>query len=94
MAATVKPGIKKVNLEVGESTFEFHVGIKAFNALQNEMLPTNKTTPSENFLMDTVQGKDEKKQELIELIDSGYALELANLVSGQFKPDLKITIKK
>ena len=94
MAAQVKAGVKKVNLEVGDSKFEFHVSIKEFNALQNEMLPNNKTTPSENFLMDTVQGGDEKKQELLELVESGYALELANLVSNQFKPDLKITVKK
>ena len=88
------PGKKVVNLDVGASKFEFHVGIVEFNRLQNEMMPHDKTTPSENFIVDTVQGGDEKKHELMEFIDGGYALDIAQLVSAGFKPDLKIAVKK
>ena len=41
-------------LTIGGDDFDFSVGLTDFNTLQNEMMPNNKVSPSENFLMATV----------------------------------------
>jgi hypothetical protein len=99
MSAKKTNGKKVVKIELKDTAgkvveaFEFHVGIENFNLLQNEMLPNEKVTPSENFLTDTVQGDDDTKQRLVDLLDQGFALELAAQVSAQFKPALSISVK-
>ena len=82
----------KVVLEVGAQSLEFSVGIKEFNDYQNELLPDNKVAPSENFLAKCI--KPEQKEDLFKLCDQGCGLEMAQLVAGEFKPDLEIKVKK
>ncbi len=83
---------KKIVIEGGKSPLKFDVGVTAFNKLQNDMLPTNKVAPSENFLMACID--DSQKDYLVELFDQGLGLDLAQLVAEQFKPEIKFTVKK
>lgn len=89
MSATAK---KKVALTVGENEFNFEVGIGEFTQFQNEFLPNNKVAPSENFLTRCV--KPDQRDALADILDQGYAVELAQLVAGEFKPEIKIEVKK
>ncbi len=83
---------KKVTLEVGATEFNFAVGIAEFTAYQNEFLPNNKVAPSENFLVKCVH--PDQRDALVALCDQGLAVEIAQHVAGEFRPDLAIRVKK
>jgi len=89
MAQTNK---KKIVIEGANSPLKFEVGITEFNKLQNDMLPTNKVAPSENFLMSCID--DSQKDYLVELFDQGLGLDLASIVAEKFKPEMVFTVKK
>lgn len=89
MAASNK---KNVTLKVADTEFNFAVGIAEFNSFQNEFLPNNKVAPSENFLTRCV--KQEQREKLTELCDQGLAIDLAQMVAAEFKPEVKIEVKK
>ncbi|MEY8241672.1 MAG: putative phage tail assembly chaperone [Cycloclasticus sp.] len=83
---------KKITICAGSTELKFQVGIADFNKLQNDMLPNNKVAPSENFLMACID--ESQKQELVDLFDQGFGLELSALVAAEFKPDMELTVKK
>ena len=87
-----KANKKDVVLNVGEDELRFAVGINEFNGLQNEMLPNNKVAPSENFLVKCVHSDD--KEKMLDWCDKGFAVELAQAVAEQFKPEVVISVKK
>ncbi len=83
---------KKIVIEGGAKPLKFDVGIADFNKMQNDMLPTNKVAPAENFLMACIDPS--QKDYLVELFDQGLGLDLANIVGEQFKPAMVFTVKK
>lgn len=87
-----KQNKKDVKILIGEDKLRFAVGINEFNGLQNEMLPNNKVAPSENFLVKCVHPDDEEK--MIDWCDQGFAIELAQMVAEEFKPEVVISVKK
>lgn len=90
--AAKKQKNKEIIMNVGDDELRFSVGIKEFNELQDESLPKNKVTPSENFLMKCVHPDDEEK--LLALFEQGINFDLANLVASEFKPEVEIVVKK
>lgn len=89
MAASNK---KQVTLDVAGEELKFEVGIKEFTDYQNQFMPNNKVAPSENFL--TFCSVGEQKDQLIDLFDRGYGVELAQIVAAEFKPEITIEVKK
>ena len=89
MSATNK---KRVTVKAGSNELKFEVGIAEFTAFQNEFMPNNKVAPSENFLMKCVH--PEQRDALAELCDQGFAIDLAQIVAGEFRPEISISVKK
>lgn len=83
---------KKVQIEIGEDTFDFTIDINAYNAFVNAFLPNNKVAPAFNFATTTV--KPEQQAKLIEWLDKGIAVDVANHLAEEFKPAVKIAVKK
>lgn len=84
---------KTITLLVGDSEFPFCVTTADYNAYINAMTPDNKVTPSVNFVRQTLQDK-EKRKELDELCDAGLAVDLAGQLLTAFRPEVEITVKK
>lgn len=87
-----KPNKKELKIQIADDELRFAVGINEFNGLQNEMLPNNKVAPSENFLVKCVHPDDEEK--MIGWCDQGFAIELAQMVAENFKPEVVLSVKK
>ena len=81
-----------VILEIGKKDLRFGVTITAFNDYQDEFMPNLKVAPSENFLFKCVH--PEEKEEVLNLCNQGYTIELAQMVASEFKPALEIKVKK
>ena len=83
---------KRVIITAGEQILHFSVTLDDFHRYQNEMSMDNKVAPSKNFLARTVAPDDQAAME--QLISEGYALDLAAMVAGEFRPALELSVKK
>ena len=92
MPANNTPNKKVVEIEANGDTLKFQVGLLEFNNFQNDFLPNSKVAPSVNFLNVCID--DTQKEALNELCDQGFAVDLAQMVASEFKPDIQLRIKK
>ena len=86
---------KAIVIQVGEGKdkkeLKFNVDMGDFERYQNEFMPNSKVAPSKNFLNRVVA--DDSKDDLDALIKQGYAVELAQLVVGEARPQVELTVK-
>jgi len=83
---------KKIIVSAGAEELEFTVGTGDYTRYQNEMTPTEKVTPSVNFLRRTLSDKTQRPA-LDALCERGLALELAGTVVQEFRGDIEIAVK-
>lgn len=83
---------KKITVAVGAEELEFKVGTGDYTRYQNEMTPTEKVTPSVNFLRRTLTDKAQRPA-LDALCERGLALELAGTIVQEFRGDIEIAVK-
>ena len=84
---------KDITLDINGTEIHFEVALDDYNKFINEMQPTSKVAPAQNFLMRTVitEDKDALKK-LLELPGAGIDI-VGNLVQ-EYTPDLSITVGK
>lgn len=84
---------KDITLTVNGQELAFSVDTPSYNRYINELLPTNKVAPAENFLRRTV--KAEHKDALKDVLDMpGAAVQLAGALVMDFMPDIEIEVGK
>lgn len=84
---------KKVTLSIGGTEFNFKVTTQDFNNYVNRITAESKVAPSVNFLRACLLDR-EKKETLNDLIDRGYALDIAGKLMEEYRPELEIEVKK
>lgn len=84
---------KDITLIVNGQELTFSVDTASYNRYVNELLPTNKVAPAENFLRRTITA--EHKDALKAVLDMpGSAVQLAGSLVTDFMPDLEIEVGK
>lgn len=83
---------KKITLAIGGVDYEFKVSTQDFNNFANRAGEA-KVAASINFLRGCLVNK-EQKDALNDLIDRGYALDIAGRLLEEFHPELEIEVKK
>lgn len=83
---------KKVTLEINDKEYDFTVDLPKYNACVDGTAKGQVSAASYNFVSMTV--KEEQREEILELLDEGLAVDIAQLLVGEFKPTVKITVKK
>lgn len=82
---------RTITVNAGGKSVRFNVTMDAYNRLLNELTPTKKTGPMQNFLMRTVEPDD--KPVLKDLLAiPGALLSLAGLVMDEYAPDIEATL--
>lgn len=83
---------KKITLAIGGVDYEFKVSTQDFNNFANRVGET-KVAASINLVRGCLVNK-EQKDALNDLIDRGYALDIAGRLLEEFRPELEIEVKK
>ncbi|MCJ2164659.1 MULTISPECIES: putative phage tail assembly chaperone [unclassified Pseudodesulfovibrio] len=84
---------KNITLTINGDDIRFEVDNDDYNKFVNEMQPTSKVAPAQNFLMRTVVADDKDAlKKLLELPGAGIDI-VGNLVQ-EYTPALSITVGK
>lgn len=84
---------KTITLTVNGQQVTFSVDTAAYNRYVNELLPSNKVAPAENFLRRTVE--PDSREAVKTLLDlPGASVQLAMALVEAFMPDLEIEVGK
>ena len=84
---------KDITLTVNGQSLHFCVVTPVYNKYVNELLPTNKVAPAENFLRRCVAPDD--KDALAALLEMpSAAVQLAGTLVMEFMPDIEIEVGK
>ncbi len=84
---------KKITLAIGGVDYEFKVSTQDFNNFVNRVGQESKVVPAINLVRGCLMDK-EQKDALNDLIDRGYALDIAGKLIEEFHPELEIEVKK
>ncbi len=82
---------KLINLEINDANYRFNVSLNEYHRYINNFNFSNKVTPSDQFVTACVHPDD--SEALIDLLDQGYAVEIASTLAMEFKPELDIKVK-
>lgn len=83
--------IKRITIEFDGVPLHFSVNLKRFHDYQDSILPNNKVRAADNFLTRCIDKQDQES--LVEIVDKGYALELAGELAMAFRPSVSIAVK-
>ena len=83
---------KKVTLDIGGKEFDFTVDLPKYNAFVDGAAKGQVSAAAYNFVSMTVS--NEQRADMLELLDTGLAVEIAQPLAEEFKPTVKITVKK
>lgn len=83
---------KKIELDIGGKDYEFNVDLNAYNGFIDGAAKGQVAAAAYNFASITV--KSDQRDELLALLDQGLAVEIAQPLAEEFKPAVKIAVKK
>lgn len=94
MSDIVKDDEQTITVTVTGKDLDFVITRNAYNKYINAMLPTNKITPSHNFLVGVVDV--ESREDLLSILNSipGSEIQIAGSLLEEYIPDLGIIVKK
>jgi hypothetical protein len=86
------PLAKTVTLGINDQEVNFNVSLAHYNRFVNSVTADDKVSPASNFLTSTVE--PEQKPFLNDVINQGYAMELAAALIEGYRPEVTIAVKK
>ena len=84
---------KTIEVQMGDKDLIFKVTLEDYNNCVNALQPDNKVAPMHNFLVMT-SASEKTKESVKQAFNDALTGELFGAVVNEYKPKVKITVKK